>query len=77
MTTVGYGDKVPVSVSGKVVGIFCAMTGLIVIAMPVPIIANNFGKFYDLANLQKILGQKEGDRESVDVKNTSVATLRC
>ncbi len=71
MTTVGYGDKVPVSVYGKVVGIFCAMTGLIVVAMPVPIIANNFGKFYDLANLQQIQGRKEGDGEPVDVKNTS------
>ena len=81
MTTVGYGDKAPVSVYGRVVGIFCAMTGLIVIAMPVPIIANNFGKFYDLASLQKIQGRKEEDREDTEsvnsyTNNISVVSLR-
>ncbi len=76
MTTVGYGDKVPASVYGRVVGIFCAMAGLIVIAMPVPIIANNFGKFCDLANLQKIQSDNEGDRQS-DIKKASATTLRC
>ena len=46
MTTVGYGDKVPRSLPGYLVGGMCAVTGLIIIGLPVPVIASNFGIYY-------------------------------
>ena len=46
MTTVGYGDYVPRTVPGKVVGAMCAVNGVLLIAMVVPVIVSNFKFFY-------------------------------
>ncbi|ODM97961.1 Potassium voltage-gated channel protein Shab [Orchesella cincta] len=47
MTTVGYGDIVPTTIIGKIISMVAGVCGLVVIALPVGIISNNFQLFYE------------------------------
>uniref|UniRef100_A0A3Q0R7W9 Potassium voltage-gated channel, Shaw-related subfamily, member 3a n=1 Tax=Amphilophus citrinellus TaxID=61819 RepID=A0A3Q0R7W9_AMPCI len=58
MTTLGYGDMFPKTWSGMLVGALCALAGVLTIAMPVPVIVNNFGMYYSLAMAKQKLPKK-------------------
>uniref|UniRef100_H3D836 Potassium voltage-gated channel, Shaw-related subfamily, member 1b n=2 Tax=Tetraodon nigroviridis TaxID=99883 RepID=H3D836_TETNG len=59
MTTLGYGDMCPQTTSGMLVGALCALAGVLTIAMPVPVIVNNFGMYYSLAMAKQKLPKKK------------------
>ncbi|XP_071251670.1 delayed-rectifier potassium channel regulatory subunit KCNS2-like [Salvelinus alpinus] len=46
MTTVGYGDVVPVSIAGKMTASACILAGILVVVLPITLIFNKFSLFY-------------------------------
>lgn len=43
---VGYGTQTPASVTGKAIGGFCAIVGVFILTLPVPIVVNSFASYY-------------------------------
>ena len=46
LTTVGYDHKNPETFMGKVVGGLCALAGIFILTLPIPIVVNSFASFY-------------------------------
>ena len=46
LTSLGYGDYWPESVLGKLMGSACAVCGVLVMALPIPIVVDNFANYY-------------------------------
>ncbi|XP_067658119.1 voltage-gated potassium channel KCNC1-like [Haliotis asinina] len=66
MTTVGYGDMSPITLQGKLLGCLCALCGVILIAVTVPIFVSNFLLFYTYSKaIEEIEGNKQ-EAENVD-----------
>ena len=58
MTTVGYGDMTPKTYLGMLIGSICALTGVLTIALPVPVIVSNFTLFYSHTQARAKLPKK-------------------
>lgn len=71
MTTLGYGDIVPVTPFGYVIGGMCALCGLIFLALPIPVIVNNFTTFYAHAKAREKL--KEYSELRTKLPNRAIA----
>ncbi|KAJ8301654.1 hypothetical protein KUTeg_020641 [Tegillarca granosa] len=53
MTTVGYGDVVPKSVGGKLIACLCAISGVLLLSLMIPIFVNTFMSLYKFAHLHE------------------------
>ena len=62
MTTVGYGDVVPTSFAGKMVGCACAVFGVLVIGLPIPIIGSSFNSFYSREKRREKMIQEQAEK---------------
>ena len=61
LTSLGYGDFTPQTNLGKIVGSMCAVCGVLVMALPIPIVVDNFADYY---SEQKKIEAKELKKEA-------------
>ncbi|XP_033748605.1 potassium voltage-gated channel subfamily C member 3-like [Pecten maximus] len=65
MTTVGYGDYYPTTPQGYCIGCLCALTGILLIALPMAVTSSNFSDFYTFNKY------RERYMKSLDTKDDS------
>jgi hypothetical protein len=73
MTTVGYGDMYPKSTGGYIIGIMCAIAGMVIIALSIPIVTGNFSMYYENVHIEmdKV---KQRSREALAVSKSGRIT---
>ncbi|XP_069094766.1 A-type voltage-gated potassium channel KCND3 isoform X3 [Pleurodeles waltl] len=75
MTTLGYGDMVPKTIAGKIFGSICSLSGVLVIALPVPVIVSNFSRIYHQnQRADKRRAQKKARLARIRVAKTGSST---
>ncbi|CAM9845738.1 potassium voltage-gated channel subfamily A member 7-like [Lampetra fluviatilis] len=75
MTTVGYGDMTPSTPGGKIVGSLCAVSGVLMMALPVPVIVNKFTLYYELDRKQQLLLRRMAQSGVADARLSQRVTL--
>ncbi|RXN36852.1 potassium voltage-gated channel subfamily D member 3-like isoform X1 [Labeo rohita] len=64
-----YGDMVPKTIAGKIFGSICSLSGVLVIALPVPVIVSNFSRIYHQ-------NQRADKRRAQKVQKARLARMR-
>lgn len=74
MTTVGYGDLVPASSVGRLIGTLCALSGVIVMALPIAVIASSFTCYHDnMSTRQQMRTRMAFLKENPDFRRNEVS----
>lgn len=73
---VGYGDITPKTWFGKMVGSCCAIVGVLIISLPIPIIVNTFNKLYEKAKIKNQILKKKKLAGWTDFKKTGFQKVR-
>ena len=61
ITTVGY-DLYPKTLLGKLTGGFCALSGVFILTLPIPIVVNSFATFYNNRLWRNEVEQKKKEK---------------
>ena len=85
LTSLGYGDFWPNTFLGKVVGSCCAVCGVLVMALPIPIVVDNFADYYseqkklEAKEMKKEAQQKQAELEmaAAQVANEGLVATMC
>merc|ERR1712098_1009275 len=66
LTTVGNGERSPSTYIGKSIGSLCAISGIFILALPVPIVLNSFSSNYkNRVWRNEVMMKKQGKRQKM------------
>ena len=72
MSFTGYGDLYPRTALGYIIGTICAVCGLLMLSLPVPIIVSNFTLYYSHAQARLKLPKKSKKTVLLNAANALV-----
>ena len=75
MFKVGYGDLVPTTVLGKLIGSCCGVSGILVMALPIPIVVENFGAYYMEQKKRAVIAAKKQDLVEAKIAENTAGQL--
>ena len=77
LTSLGYGDFGVQSIIGKLVGSLTAVTGVLVMALPIPIAVDNFADYYKEQKLLEVKELKMEAQQKQDKMDERAAKVQC